>query len=333
MALDAMGGDKAPDVTVQGAVDAARQLGVEVTLAGTPEALRRDAWDERGELPIEVVHASETIEMHDHPAAAVRSKKDSSIVVGLRLVKEGRADAFVSAGNSGAVMAAALLVLGRGRGIDRPAIGTVIPTLRGRTLLLDAGANADVRPQHMVQFAHMGSIYAAALSDIQEPSVGLLSNGEEETKGNALVLEAHTLLKGAGLNFLGNVEGRDIPRGTADVVVTDGFTGNVALKSIEGTAELLQQLIREEVTRGLRNKLAALALRRAVKRVGARLDYSEVGGAPLLGVNGTVFISHGRSSSNAIKNALRVAAEAAKHDIVGAINNAGTTPLKRERKG
>lgn len=325
IALDAMGGDSAPRVTVQGAVDAARELGTEILLVGREDTIRRELGDNVNGLPIEVVHATTTIEMHDHPANAVRSKKDSSIVVGMRLVKEGRADAFVSAGNSGAVMAAALLVLGRSEGIDRPAIGTVIPTRRGRTLLLDAGANSDVRPQHLLQFARMGSAFTATVQHVSQPSIGLLSNGEEETKGNALTLETHALLRESGLNFVGNVEGRDIPRGTADVVVTDGFTGNVALKSIEGTAELLQDLIREEVTRGLRNKLAALALKKAFKRVGARLDYAQIGGAPLLGVNGVVFISHGRSNSTAIKNAVRVANEAAEQDIVGAINRASTS--------
>ncbi len=319
VALDAMGGDKAPEVNLQGARDAYRELGIEVMLVGKPEVVGPQEGIQEG---VQAVHASQVIEMHDHPAAAVRSKRDSSIVVGLRLVKDGRADAFVSAGNSGAVMAAALLVLGRPPGIDRPAIGTVIPTLEGRTLMLDAGANADVRPHQLLQFAQMGSAYVSALSDTIAATIGLLSNGEEETKGNALTLEAHALLKASGLNFIGNVEGRDILRGTADVVVTDGFTGNIALKSIEGTAELLQQVLRQEVTRGLRNKLAARALRPAFRRVAARLDYSEVGGAPLLGVNGPVFISHGRSNANAIKNALRVASEAATHDMVGAISKA-----------
>jgi glycerol-3-phosphate acyltransferase PlsX len=326
IALDAMGGDKAPEVTIQGALDAARELDIHVTLVGRPEALGPGALAEAEGLPIEVVYAAEVVGMHEHPAAAVRSKKDSSIVVGMRLVKEGRADAFVSAGNSGAVMAAALLVLGRCRGIDRPGIGTVIPTVKGRTLLLDAGANADVRAENLLQFGRMGSIYVNLLSGSARPSVGLLSNGEEESKGNALTLAAHALLRESGLNFAGNVEGRDILRGTTDVVVSDGFTGNVALKAIEGTAELIQHVLREEVTRGLRDKLAAALLRRAFRRVAARLDYSETGGAPLLGVNGLVFISHGRSNANAIRNALRVANEAAGHDVVGAINEAAAAP-------
>ncbi len=325
IALDAMGGDLAPEVTVQGAVEAVQELGIEVLLVGAEEALQKELQKQTSPPPLEVIHAPDTIEMHEHPAAAVRSKKNSSIVVGMRLVKEGRADALVSAGNSGAVMAAALLVLGRARGIERPAIGAIIPTRTGRTLLVDAGANADVRPPHLLQFARMGSIYTSALQGVERPTVGLLSNGEEATKGSALTLEVHTLLQNSDLNFVGNVEGRDIPRGTADVVVTDGFTGNVALKSIEGTAELLLALIREEITRGLRNKLAALALKKAFKRVGTRLDYAEIGGAPLLGVNGTVLISHGRSTATAIRNALRVANEAASQDIVGAINNASSS--------
>ncbi|MDQ3855923.1 MAG: phosphate acyltransferase PlsX [Chloroflexota bacterium] len=322
IALDAMGGDRAPDVTVQGALDAYRELGIETVLVGQQEVLRKRLEAAGGAPRMEIVDATEVIGMDEHPAAAVRRKKHSSIVVGVRLVKEGRADAFLSAGNSGAIMAAALLVLGRCRGVDRPCIGTPIPTLRGTTLLVDAGAITDPRPENLLEWARMGSIYMSALQQGAAVTVGLLSNGEEETKGNALTLEAHALLKTSGFSFHGNVEGRDILRGTVDVVVTDGFTGNVALKTIEGTAETLRRIIREEVTRGVVSKAAALVLRPAFARVGKRLDYAEVGGAPLLGVNGTVFISHGRSNANAIKNALRVAREAAQHDVAGAISTA-----------
>lgn len=332
IALDAMGGDKAPGVTVAGALDAARELGIEVYLVGDEAVLARELGDQARGLPVDIVHASEVIEMREHPATAVRRKKDSSIVVGVRLLKEGRADAFVSAGNTGAVMAAALFVLGRCPGIDRPAIGSVIPTANGRTLLIDAGANTDPRPENLLQSARMGSIYVSAVTGIERPAVGLLSNGEEETKGNALTLEAHALLRESELNFKGNVEGRDIPRGAVDVVVADGFTGNVALKTVEGVAEMLFGLIRAEVTRDARNQLGALILRPAFRRVARRLDYSEIGGSPLLGVNGNAFICHGRSNANAIKNALRVAREAVDGNILAAIQQAGADwPARPER--
>jgi glycerol-3-phosphate acyltransferase PlsX len=306
-------------------VRAARELGLEVTLVGREDELRAALGRRGRKLPIEIIHASEVIKMAEHPANAVRRKKDSSIVVGMRLVRAGEAAAFVSAGNTGAMLAAALLVLGRVRGYDRPAIGSWIPTPRGRTLLVDAGANADVRPQHLVGFARMGAAYLQT-SGVERPAVGLLSNGEEPTKGNALTLEAHALLSESGLEFRGNVEGRDIPRGAVDVVVADGFTGNVALKAMEGAVELLLGIVREEVTRGLRSKLAALALRPAFRRVRARLDPNEEGGSPLLGANGVVFIAHGSSNALAIKNALRVASEAARADLVGAVARSAARP-------
>ena len=316
--MDAMGGDHAPQETVRGALGAARELGIEVVLVGKEDSIRQQLGQEARKLPIGVVHASEVIEMGEHPATAVRRKKDSSIVVGTRLVKDGRVDAFLSAGNTGAVMAAALLVLGRVPGIDRPAIGSLIPTPRGYTLLIDAGANADVRPHHLVQFARMGAAYMTARG-IRQPSVGLLSNGEEDTKGNTLTIEAHALLRESGLPFHGNVEGRDVVRGGVDVVATDGFTGNVALKAMEGTAGVLMGLIREEVTRGVRNRLAALALRPALRKVRARLDPDEIGSSPLLGVNGTVFIAHGSSNALAIKNGLATVRDATRQDLLGAI--------------
>lgn len=311
IALDAMGGDHAPRETVQGALDAAREYGVAVFLVGDEAAVRAELSDEAGSLPVTVVHAPEVIGMDEHPATAVRRKKGSSLVAAMRLVRDGQADAYVSAGNSGAVMAAALFVLGRCESVDRPAIGSPLPTPSGTTLLIDAGANTDPRPEHLLQFGRMGSVYMSALRQIDRPTVALLSNGEEESKGNALTLATHELLCASDLNFTGNIEGRDVLRGTVDVVVTDGFTGNVALKSFEGVAEMITSLLRQEVTRGLTDKLGALILRSAFRRVARRLDYAEVGGAPLLGVNGNVFISHGRSKAKAIKNALRVASEVA----------------------
>lgn len=322
IALDAMGGDNAPGPIIEGALDAARDLGIHVLLVGRQDAIS-DQISARGRgLPVELVHASEVIEMGDTPATAVRRKKDASMLVAMRLVRDGRADAFVSAGNSGAVMAAALMVLGRCNGVDRPAIGAAVPTQKGFSLIVDAGANADSRPANLLQFARMGSIYMSAVFNLSSPTVGLLSNGEEDSKGNTLAQETFPLLKNSGLNFVGNVEGREINQGKVDVTVTDGFTGNVVLKTMEGTAELVLKVTREEVTRSLRDKLGAALLLPAFKRVQSRLDPHEVGGAPLLGVNGVVLVAHGRSDARAIRNALRVAGEAAGHGIIQAIDSA-----------
>ncbi len=322
IAVDVMGGDHAPQVNVDGALNAARQPGMEVVLVGQEDAIRRELGARKQTRSFEIIHAPEVIEMDDHPATSVRRKKESSIVVGMRLVKDGRADAFFSAGNTGAMMAAALLVLGRISGVDRPAIGSLIPTPRGRTLLIDAGANADVRPENLLQFGLMGAKYMELATGKGPASVGLLSNGEEDTKGNAITLEAHALLRESGLSFHGNVEGRDIPKGTVDVVVADGFAGNVALKAMEGTARMLTDLIREQVTRGARNKLAALALRPAFRAVARKLDPNEIGGSPLLGVRGVVFIGHGSSNALAVARALSAAKEAAGQDLVTAIGQA-----------
>lgn len=320
IALDAMGGDKAPEPIVEGAVQAARELGLDIVLVGREEAISAQVAESGQQARLEIVHAPEVIEMDDHPAMAIRRKKNSSMLVGMRLIKDGRADAFVSAGNSGAVMAGALMVLGRCSGISRPAISALLPTLTGHSLLIDAGANTDVHPDNLVQFARMGSIYMSAVMGIHSPKVGLLSNGEEETKGTALTLESYPLLRDSGLNFIGNVEGRDITRGEVDVIATDGFTGNIALKAMEGASELILSILREEITRGVRDKLGALALMPAFRRIRSRLDPSEFGGAPLLGINGVVLIAHGRSDAKAIRNALRLARDAAQQDIVSAIN-------------
>jgi glycerol-3-phosphate acyltransferase PlsX len=321
IAVDAVGGDHGPDVVVPGAIAGARRAGVGLILTG-PEAVVRAALagvDVSG-VAIEVIEAPETIAMDDHPAQAVRRKPRSSIVVGMNAVKEGRAAALVSAGNSGAVMAAALMVLGRIPGIDRPAIAGFIPTRTGRCLLLDLGAVTDPRPQHLVQFAQMGSLFVAQALGVERPTVGLLSNGEEAAKGNNLVRETYPLLAAApGVNFAGNVEGKDITRGVVDVVVTDGFTGNVALKVAEGVATFVGDLLRAEVTATLPRKLAALLLRPAFRAARARMDYAETGGAPLLGVNGTVIIAHGRSNETAIANAVVVAGQSAERDLAPAI--------------
>ena len=311
IALDAMGGDAGPAVNVEGAVAAARELGLGVILVGVQEEVRRhlDRHDLTG-LPIKVRHASEVVEMDESPSAALRKKKDSSIRVAVDLLRSGDADAVVSAGSTGAVMAIALVVLGPLPGVERPAIAALLPTLAGHAILLDVGANVDCKPRHLVQFAIMGNVYARQALGKARPRVGLLSIGEEETKGNELTKGAFRALEEErGIEFIGNVEGVDVFKGHADVVVCDGFTGNVALKIGESMAETIMALVREEVAADLRSRAGALLLKPAFRRLRRRLDYSEVGGAPLLGVNGVTIISHGRSSAKAIRNALRVAGD------------------------
>ncbi len=320
IALDAMGGDYAPAAVVEGAVVAAREFGVEVALTGREEVVLQElAKHDTSGLRLPVVNAEEVVGMEEHAAATVRQKRRSSIAAGIGMVREGRADAFVSAGNSGAVMAAALFGLGRIEGIDRPAIGTVYPMMTGKCFLIDVGANADCKPEYLVQFAVMGSAYMERVLGVDRPRIGLLSNGEEETKGNALVQGCHPLLKASHLNFIGNVEGKDIPHGAADVVVSDGFAGNVVIKLSEGLASALFDILKKELTADFVSKLAALALKPAFRRVKRRLDYAEYGGAPLLGVNGVVIIAHGRSNPLAIKNAIRVAKLAVDQQLVETI--------------
>lgn len=328
IALDAMGGDHAPAAAVAGAVAAARAHGIEVALVGQARAIETElAKHQVAGLSLPIVEAPETIGMEEHPATAARRKQGSSIHVGLREVREGRATALVSAGNSGAVMAAALFVLGRVPGIERPAIGTVMPTLAGgtvgRALLIDAGANTDPKAGQLVQFGQMGAAWAERVFGVARPRVGLLANGEEPTKGSELVQEAHPLLAASGLNFSGNVEGRDIFAGKVDVVVTDGFAGNVALKASEGVAALIFGLLRAELGRSPLTKLLAAGLRPAFRRVNAQLDWRTTGGAPLLGVEGLTFIAHGRSDALAVENAIRVANEAAAGGAIDAIRSLG----------
>jgi glycerol-3-phosphate acyltransferase PlsX len=318
-----MGGDAGPAVNVEGAVAAARELGLGVILVGVQEEIRRhlDRHDLRG-LPIKVRHASEVVEMGESPSTALRKKKDSSIRVAVDLVRSGDADAVVSAGNTGAVMAITLVVLGPLAGVERPAIAAALPTLAGHAILLDVGANVDCKPRHLIQFAIMGNVYARQVLGKARPRVGLLSIGEEETKGNELTKEAFRALEEEpGIEFIGNVEGVDVFKGYADVVVCDGFTGNVALKIGESVAETIMALVREEVTADLRSRAGALLLKPAFRRLQRRLDYSEVGGAPLLGVNGITIISHGRSSAKAIRNALRVAGDCVKSRVLDNIRD------------
>ncbi len=321
IAVDAMGGDNGAAVVIDGAVTGARAQGAKLLLVGNhAEIVSAVGRIDTAGVDVEIVEATDVISMDDHPAQAVRRKPQSSINVALRLIADDRADVMVSAGNSGAVMAASLLVLGRVRGIERPAIASYIPTVKGKSLLLDLGAVTDPKPSNLVQFAEMGEVYVERILNVKSPTIGLLSNGEEPTKGNALVQQVHQLLAAReDLNFVGNVEGKDVTMGTVDIVVTDGFTGNVALKTAEGVAMFLMELLREEMTSTVPRKIAAYVLRPAFRAMRAKVDYAEIGGAPLLGVNGAVIISHGRSSARAIENALTVGARAAQFDLAGGI--------------
>jgi glycerol-3-phosphate acyltransferase PlsX len=308
VAVDAMGGDRAPDEIVAGAVEARSPMLMPV-LVGPP------GLDTSG---LELVEAPTTIAMDEKPGEAVRAKRDSSLVTACRLVREGAADAAVSAGNTGAMLAAGLVEIRRVRGVNRPAIAVVIPARRGPTVLIDAGANADARPEHLRQFAYMGSVFAQELLDAHEPEVRLLSIGEEPEKGNQLTLEAHALLAEVDdLNFTGNTESRRLLEGDADVVVCDGFTGNVVLKTLEGTIRSVQNALREEITATRRGKIGGLLIRPAARGLRKRLDPDTYGGAYLLGLRGLAVIAHGNSGRTAIANAIRLAARGVEHDVVG----------------
>lgn len=311
IALDAMGGDFAPKVTCAGAVEAYRRWNIPVTLVGQQEPLMQE-FASLGGLPagITITHAPEVIGMAEHAAHAFRRTRESSMHVACELVKRGEAIAAVSAGNSGAFFAVAMFGFGRLPGVDRPALATIYPTEHHPVLVLDVGANTEVRPVHLVQFAVLGSIYTERILGIASPKVGLLSNGEEEEKGTAVVQQANRLLRETDLTFIGNVEGKDVPKGIADVVVSDGFTGNVLIKTSEGVAEVLYGLIRQELMSSLRNKLFALGLHSAFSQIRKKMDYAEYGGAPLLGLREVAIIAHGRSNAWAIANALRVAHQA-----------------------
>jgi phosphate acyltransferase len=307
IAVDAMGGDRGPTAVVDGAL-AARSDALEPVLFG-PRGL-----DTRG---LELVETTDEIGMHEKPAEAVRAKPDSSLVASVRSVSEGRTQAVVSAGNTGAMLAAGLLELRRVPGVMRPAIAVPIPAKRGPSVLLDAGANADARPEHLLQFALMGAVFAEEILDIGKPDIRLLSIGEEREKGNQLTLEAHELLAASDLNFKGNTEGRDILAGAADVVVTDGFTGNVVLKTLEGTIRTILDALRAEITATTTGKVGGLLIRPAARRLRHRLDPDTYGGAYLLGLRGLAVIAHGNSSPVAIANAIRLAARGVEHDVVG----------------
>jgi glycerol-3-phosphate acyltransferase PlsX len=316
IAVDAMGGDNAPEAVVAGAVEAARRFGVHVTLVGDREVLADQlAQHNIAGLPVSVHHASQSVEMDESPTNAFRRKKDSSMRVALELAKAGEANAVVSAGNSGAFMAKAMMVLKRLPGVERPAIATLMPSMGGHSLILDVGANVDCQPLHLVQFAVMGEVYARYMMDIDAPRVGLLANGEEASKGTELTRAAHAMLSEMSMNYGGYVEGRDVFSGSTDVVVTDGFTGNILLKASEGIAKTITELLRHEIKAGFLRKIGYLLARGAFAALKKKVDYREVGGAPLLGINGVAIISHGSSDAVAIVSAIKIAADLADKHI------------------
>jgi glycerol-3-phosphate acyltransferase PlsX len=310
IALDAMGGDHAPEEIIKGALDAAAQP-VHILLVGQEAVLRQHLAKLTGSIPanIEIVEAPEVVGMDDNALAPLRRKRNSSIRICANLVAEGKADVMVSAGHTGAAMTSAYKVLGTIEGVSRPALAAILPRAEGHTVVLDVGANVDSKPSYLREFAVMGHFYAQMLFGLEAPRVGLLSIGEEEGKGNELTKETFRVLKETGVNFIGNAEGRDVYNGNADVVVCDGFTGNVLLKASEALAEMIGKLIREELTRSTKRKIGAMLARGAFDDLKKRVDYSEYGGAPLLGVRGGCIICHGRSNAKAIKNAIRVARE------------------------
>jgi glycerol-3-phosphate acyltransferase PlsX len=316
IAVDAMGGDFAPHTTVEGAYLAAKNHGVRVLLVGDEDQVSKELSKyPTSKLPIYVHHAPHVVAMHDSPSVVIRKMKDTSIKVAIDLAKEGQVDAVVSAGNSGAAMALAMVIFRKLEGVERPAIATIHPTPEGSTVLIDSGGNVDCKPSHLVQFALMGVAYAKYILGKSEPRIGVLSNGQEEGKGNELTREVHELLSQAKMNYVGYVEGRDLNSGQVDVIVCDGFVGNVALKISEGLWETIHAILRWEAQDNIRAKVAYFLMRRAIRRLEKRLDYSEYGGAPLLGINGNCVISHGASSAKAIMNAIVLAVELAKNKL------------------
>jgi glycerol-3-phosphate acyltransferase PlsX len=332
IAVDAMGGDHGPAVVVEGAVAAQREFGTSIILVGDQPAIAHELARLGGPEGLEVRHASQVVGMDETVSHALRRKRDSSMRISAELVRDGLASAFVSAGNTGAAMAISMFTIGVLRGVDRPAIAAVLPNLRGYTVLIDVGANVNPKPWHLFQFAVMGHVYARDILRIDAPRVGLLSVGEEEGKGNDLTREVYDDLKESSLNFVGNVEGRDIYNGQCDVVVTDGFTGNVSLKISESLAEMLGSMIKEELTRDIRSRMGAALALPAFQRFRRRVDYTEMGGAPLLGIDGAAVICHGSSPSKAIKNAVRVATEWAKAGLNQHIKAALDAELSRSQR-
>jgi len=324
IALDAMGGDYAPAVNIEGAVETVTDFeDIDVILVGDESVLKKELESKRFPVGrIKISHASQVVGMDESPAVAIRKKKDSSIRKGIELVKNNEADGFVSAGHSGVVMGTALLILGTSGVVDRPAIAAIMPTLKGPFVLIDAGANIHCKPENLLQFALMGSTYCSMILNRTEPKVVLISTGEEDTKGNELTKETFKLLKESDINFLGNVDGKDIFTGNADVIVCDGFTGNVILKTSEGLADAIIKMLKREVASLTTGRIGYLLMKPALKNFKKKTDYDEYGGAPLLGINGTCIISHGRSTAKAIKNALRVASDFATKKVYEIISNA-----------
>lgn len=330
--VDAMGSDNYPVPDVAGAVEAAREWPDEIILVGQEEAIRRElSKTDTAGLNLRIVHAPQVIEMDDEPAWAAREKRQSSMHIGMNLVRDGEADAYVTAGNTGGVLAVATLyTLRRIRGVKRPALATLVPLPGGHIVVLDIGANADARPEYLLQFALMGDIYARAVLNCSNPCIALLSNGEEPGKGSTLVKESYKLLASSGLNFTGNVEPKEALARQADVVVTDGFTGNVFIKSLEATARMLSELIRAEIKQTPLTAVGGLLAKPAFKRVARRVDPFEIGGGPLLGVNGVVIIGHGRSNARAIKNAIGQARKAVLGGVVEAIRNGISSAISED---
>ncbi|MCP4582343.1 MAG: phosphate acyltransferase PlsX [candidate division Zixibacteria bacterium] len=318
IAIDAMGGDNAPFSIVAGTVMGYRVLesGVRLMLVGSANRIKQELINLKADnLPIEVIDAPETIDMSDSPIEAIKQKKNSSINIGLRLQKEGKADAFISAGNTGAVMASSLLTLGRLKGVSRPAIATLFPTVEGVALVLDVGANSDCKSHHLSQFGIMGAIYSKFILKVKNPKVGLLSIGEEQSKGNELTIASHKLLDSSAINFCGNVEGRDILKGTVDVVVCDGFVGNIILKFAESTGSFFSTMLKKKIRGNLFANIGALLMTAAFRSFKQSLDSAEYGGAPLLGINGVCIICHGSSSPKAIKNAILVSVDVVRKKV------------------
>lgn len=342
IALDAMGGDYAPAVTVEGALETFKEnKDIEIILVGDELSIKKELTGKKyPQSRLQFRHASQVVEMGEPALIALRKKKDSSIRRAVELVKNKEADAVVSAGHSGAAMATALLMFRASKGVDRPAIATIMPTLKGPFVLVDAGANVDCNPENLFQFALMGDAYCRAMFDIREPKIALLSIGEEDSKGNLLTKEAFKLLKDSGVKFIGNIDAKDIFSGNADVVVCDGFTGNIVLKTSEGLAEAIMKMLRREIADVTTGRIAYLFMKPALRNFRKKTDYEEYGGAPLLGINGTCIISHGRSSAKAIRNAVKVAAEFSKKKVYEIIEDEinNIRPLKlthavHEREG
>ncbi len=319
IAVDAMGGDHAPRVVVEGAVLAAQELGVEVALVGQKEVVEEELGQHGGAPKVEVVPATQSIAMHESPSSALR-KKDSSMKVAFELMRRGEVDAVVSAGNSGAMMATGMFVMGTLAQVARPAILIVVPNLKGGTVVIDAGANVDCKPRHLVQFGLMGSIYAERILSIHKPRVGVLSNGEEKSKGNELTRAASEQLSASPVHYIGYVEGRDIFNGKVDVVVCDGFTGNIALKTMEGVAAFAGEVLKGAFQKNWASRLGYVMSRNSLREAYRRLDYAEYGGAPLIGLEGVAIVAHGGSDPRAIKNAIRAARDEVQQDVNRYIN-------------